>query len=68
MANYAYTPALVKQALAQGTDLVAFGRAFIASPDLTRRLREGAALNKPDRMSFYGGGAKDYTDYQLLSI
>jgi len=67
MVNNAYDRALADSALADGADLVAFGRLFIANPDLTRRLREGAALNKPDRMTFYGGGAKGYTDYHSLS-
>ena len=47
-------------------DAIAFGRIFISNPDLTRRLREGAELNKPDRATFYGGGAKGYTDYPAL--
>jgi N-ethylmaleimide reductase len=52
--------------LAHGADLVAFGKPFIANPDLTRRLREGAALNPADRSPFYGGGAHGYTDYPTL--
>ena len=47
-------------------DLVAFGRAFIANPDLVERLRTGAALNTPDSATFYGGGAEGYTDYPAL--
>lgn len=47
-------------------DLVAWGRAFIANPDLVRRLREGAPLNEPDGSTFYGGGAKGYIDYPTL--
>ncbi|MFZ3218807.1 MAG: alkene reductase [Rhodoferax sp.] len=67
MVNNAYDRALADQALAAGADLVAFGRPFIANPDLTRRLREGAALTAGDRMTYYGGGAKGYTDYPALS-
>ena len=48
-------------------DLVAFGRAFIANPDLVERLRTGADLNTPDASTFYGGGAAGYTDYPALS-
>jgi N-ethylmaleimide reductase len=48
-------------------DLLAVGRAFLANPDLPRRLREGAPLNEPDRETFYGGGAEGYTDYPALS-
>ncbi|MEH3053627.1 MAG: alkene reductase [Patulibacter minatonensis] len=47
-------------------DLVAYGRRFLANPDLPRRLREGAELNEPDESTFYGGGAKGYTDYPSL--
>ena len=67
MVNNGYDAALANQASASGADLVAFGRSFIANPDLTRRLREGAALNAPDRSTFYGGGAKGYTDYPALA-
>ncbi len=38
-------------------DLVAFGRPFLANPDLVERLRTGADLNEPDSATFYGGGA-----------
>ena len=54
--------------LASGeADLVAFGKAFIANPDLGRRLREDAALNPLDASTLYGGGAKGYTDYPVLA-
>lgn len=45
-------------------DLVAFGRPFLANPDLPRRLAEGLPLNSPDATTFFGGDAKGYTDYQ----
>ena len=48
-------------------DAVAFGRLFIANPDLVERFREDAALNVPDRRTFYGGTAKGYTDYPTLA-
>lgn len=66
MVNNGYTRELAEQALAGGADLVAFGRPFIANPDLTRRLREGAPLNTPDRATFYGGDERGYTDYPAL--
>ncbi|WP_246679638.1 alkene reductase [Mesorhizobium sp. B2-3-5] len=44
-------------------DLVAFGRWFIANPDLPERFRTGAPLNQYDRNTFYGGDARGYTDY-----
>lgn len=48
-------------------DLVSFGRAFIANPDLVRRLHQGAALNGVNRDTLYGGGAQGYTDYPTLA-
>lgn len=47
-------------------DMVSFGTAFLANPDLPERLATGAALNEPDRATFYGGGAGGYTDYPFL--
>ena len=67
MVNNGYTRAMAMQAVASGAaDLVAFGRAFIANPDLGRRLREDAPLNKLDAARLYGGGAAGYTDYPAL--
>lgn len=45
---------------------VAFGRPFIANPDLVKRFRVGADLNTPDPTTYYGGDAKGYTDYPTL--
>jgi len=65
--NNGYDKALALRALAEGrADAVAFGRPFIANPDLVRRLREDAPLNALDRATLYGGGAKGYTDYPAL--
>jgi N-ethylmaleimide reductase len=47
-------------------DAIAFGRLFIANPDLPERLRRDAPLNRYDRSTFYGGDAKGYTDYPAL--
>ncbi len=47
--------------------LVAFGRPFLANPDLPKRLKEDAALNEPDFGTFYSPGAKGYTDYPALA-
>jgi N-ethylmaleimide reductase len=66
MVNNGYDKALAESALEGGADLVAFGKTFLANPDLVRRLREDAPLNKPDKATFYGGGAKGYTDYPTL--
>lgn len=66
MVNNGYDKALAEQAIAHGADLVAFGRPYIANPDLVERLRTGAELNTPDRSTFYGGGEHGYTDYPAL--
>lgn len=47
-------------------DLVAFGQAFLANPDLPERFRQHAPLNIPDRQTYYGGGAHGYIDYPSL--
>ena len=47
-------------------DLIAFGRSFLANPDLVARLRQDAPLNAPDMATFYVPGAKGYTDYPAL--
>jgi N-ethylmaleimide reductase len=44
-------------------DAVAYGRLFIANPDLPKRLQHGGPLNAADPASFYGGAAAGYTDY-----
>ena len=51
---------------ANAADLIAFGKPFLANPDLVERLKRGAPLNAPDKATFYGGGAKGYTDYPTL--
>lgn len=66
MVNNGYDKELADEALAHGADLVAFGKAFIANPDLVERLRMNAPLNDPDKSTFYGGGADGYTDYPAL--
>jgi 2,4-dienoyl-CoA reductase-like NADH-dependent reductase (Old Yellow Enzyme family) len=48
-------------------DAVAFGKLFIANPDLPRRFALGAALNEPKVPEFYAGGAHGYTDYPSLT-
>ena len=48
-------------------DLIAFGRKFLANPDLPERFRACAPLNADDLTTFYGGGAKGYTDYPTLA-
>jgi N-ethylmaleimide reductase len=48
-------------------DLVAFGRDFIANPDLPERIRAGLPLNRYDRDTFYGGGDQGYLDYPVYA-
>jgi N-ethylmaleimide reductase len=67
MANNGYTFELATTSLKAGSvDLVAFGVPFIANADLVERFRKGAPLNVPDPATYYGGGAKGYTDYPTL--
>jgi N-ethylmaleimide reductase len=67
MVNNGYDKATAEGALAHGADMVAFGKLYIANPDLVERLRKGAPLNEPDKMTFYGGDARGYTDYPALT-
>ncbi|WP_085032203.1 alkene reductase [Ensifer aridi] len=67
MTNNGYDRDLAIGTIESGeADLVAFGKPFIANPDLVRRLKNNAPLNTPDQATFYGGGAKGYTDYPAL--
>ncbi|MEO8360435.1 MAG: alkene reductase [Vicinamibacteria bacterium] len=67
MVNNSYTRAMAIDVVTKGAaDLVAFGRPFIANPDLVHRLRIDAALASPNVKTLYGGGAEGYTDYPTL--
>ena len=68
MVNNGLDKALAEQALADGAELLAFGRPFIANPDLVERLHRGGSFNVGDRTTYYGGGAKGYTDYPTLPM
>jgi len=46
-------------------DLVAFGKPFISNPDLAERFEQVVELDSWDEETFYSGGAKGYTDYQV---
>lgn len=62
-----YRPYTAAAAIAAGrADAVAFGRLFIANPDLPERARLGVDLNTYNRATFYGGGAEGYLDYPAL--
>ncbi|RBL90305.1 alkene reductase [Chitinophaga flava] len=49
-------------------DMIAFGRPFIANPDLVDRFRHNIPLTAPDTATFYQGGEKGYTDYPTAAI
>jgi N-ethylmaleimide reductase len=67
IANNGYDLTLaLKARLYNLADLIAFGRLYIANPDLVERLHAGAPLNAPDRATFFGGGAEGYTDYPIM--
>ena len=66
MVNNGYDLPLAQSALEQGADLIAFGRPFIANPDLVDRLQTGGPFNEPDRKTFYGGGDAGYIDYPFM--
>lgn len=68
MVNNGYNLEMAIEAVASGyADLVAFGKLYIANPDLTDRFKSNAPLNEIDPNTLYGGGAKGYTDYPTLS-
>ncbi len=68
IANEKFTFESAEQAVEAGAaDAVAFGKLFLANPDLPQRFALGAALNEPRAAEFYAGGARGYTDYPSLS-
>lgn len=59
-----YDPESAEAALASGrADMIAFGRPFLANPDLPRRIQENLPLNTPEPDSFFGGDERGYIDY-----
>jgi N-ethylmaleimide reductase len=67
LANNGYDRESAIRAVETGAaDLIAFGRPFIANPDLVERFERNAPLNQPQPATFYGGGAEGYTDYPAL--
>lgn len=68
IANEGFTHESAQQALDAGrADAVAFGKLFIANPDLPARFLSDAPLNAPVTDTFYRGGASGYTDYPTLA-
>jgi 2,4-dienoyl-CoA reductase-like NADH-dependent reductase (Old Yellow Enzyme family) len=69
VANESFTRETAEQVLQAGeADAVAFGKAFIANPDLVARLARNAPLNPPDANTFYADGPQGYTDYPTLTV
>lgn len=67
IANGNFTPDLAARWIADGhADAIAFGRMFLANPDLPARIAQGGPYNEDDPDTYYGGGAKGYTDYPTL--
>lgn len=68
IANNGYTRDMALEATQSGhADMIAFGKPYIANPDLVQRLQKNAPLAMPDSKSFYGGGEQGYTDYPTLA-
>lgn len=66
--NGSYTRTQGMEAVAGGrVDAVAYGRLFLANPDLVDRFRVEAELNDPDEDTFYAGGETGYVDYPTLA-
>lgn len=62
-----YTPDTGERALEERTaDLVAFGRLFIANPNLVEWVRQGTPLNEPDKTTFYSDGLCGYVDHPTM--
>lgn len=63
-----YTADKAERNISEGyIDAVAFGRDYIANPDLAERIQKGVKFNEQRPESFYGGGAEGYTDYPFIS-
>ena len=67
IANGGYSAERAAQAIRSGNaDLVSFGTAFLANPDLVKRFKHGARLNEADKATFYQGEGRGYIDYPYL--
>lgn len=65
--NGGITPEKAAEIVGQGdVDAVAFGRLFLANPDLAKRIRQGGPYNSPRSVGPYGGGDTGYLDYPTL--
>ena len=69
MVNNGYNQQMATDAISSGyADLVAFGKLYIANPDLANRFKQNAPLNELDPATLYGGDAKGYTDYPMIKV
>lgn len=69
IANEGFTKETAQATLDAGeADAIAFGKQFIANPDLPKRFAENATLNTPDPNTFYASGKEGYTDYPSLVL
>jgi 2,4-dienoyl-CoA reductase-like NADH-dependent reductase (Old Yellow Enzyme family) len=69
IANELMSPADGERFIEAGkADALAFGRDYIATPDLAERLQQGLPLNEPNKDTFYGEGPEGYTDYPRLAL
>jgi N-ethylmaleimide reductase len=69
IANNGFDKVRANEALTEGrADLIAFGKPFIANPDLVIRLFLDAPLMPANRETFYGGTEQGYTDYPILRV
>jgi N-ethylmaleimide reductase len=66
MVNNGYDQQMAETAIKEGDDLVAFGKLYIANPDLVARLKQGGPFNAGNQKTWYGGGAEGFTDYPTL--
>lgn len=68
IANQGFTAeSAVTEIAAGNADAVAWGKLFIANPDLPERFRVGAKMNEPETSTFYGGAEVGYTDYPSMA-
>ena len=69
MVNNGYDLKMATDAISSGyADLVAFGKLYIANPDLAERFKQNAPFNELNAATLYGGDAKGYTDYPMLKV
>ena len=68
IANGNFDAAEAAEWVAQGkADAIAFGRLFLANPDLPQRMAENAPYNVADTQTYYGGGAEGFVDYPTVA-